>query len=287
MRAPSAAARALVAILALLLPACAADGRWFPAAPTPPSQDLPEDDRAAVMLAVEDFLDALAGSAGAGPLRKTVRGPLLQDWAGWLARAGSGASGPGTVEIRALRVVWVQDDVARADLDATVTFEAAGADAREVAFVGPVALARDADAAAGWAVSDLVREERPMSLAITVFQPPALGAEGGVEVEVRSLYRFATGTVANVRIRNATTGAVRMDRSPTLVQAAGRFIPATGASGPLLERVAAGASSEGWVEFHPFPLRWLPENVMLHLVDGTVVSVELPVEAFIPPTAEA
>lgn len=289
MRGPSTTVRILLMSLVVLVPSCAGDGRWFSGEPSPRAQEIPEVDRDAVTLAVEDFLDALAGKTGASSLPGTVRGPFLQDWAASVGRRGGEAAGGGTVEIRTLRVVTVQGDVARADLDATVTLGVPAdlAGTAEVTFAGPVALVRDAGAAAGWAVSDLVREDRPMSVAITVFQPPARGAGQGIEVEVRSLYRFATGTVANVSITNETSGGVRMDRRRTRVQAAGRFVGATGASGDLLEELPAGASPAGSVRFHPVPLQWLPEKVMVQLADGAVVTVDLPVEAFIPPTAEA
>lgn len=271
-------ARTFLALLTVLLSACGSEGRLAS----------PDPDRDAVRGAVVGFLDALAGRDEAHPLPSTIRGPLLEDWTAWLG------SGPelqgGAVRIRALRVAAIDGDVARAELDATVTVGRPGSDQhvgeREVTFRGPVALVRAPEAAGGWLVTDLVREGRPMSVAITVFDPPVQGVAGGIEVEVRSLYRFATGTVANLRISNGSEGTVRMDRPPTRIQAAGRFVGATAAAGPFLEAIASGTSREGSVGFHPVPLRWLPEKVMVHLEDGTVVTVELPVEAFVPPITE-
>lgn len=271
--------RALLVLLALLASGCGSDGR----------SASPDPERHAVRGAVVGFLDAVAGREDAPALSGAVGGLLLEDWAAWLEAEGPPRGG--TVEIRALRVGAIEGDVARVELDATVTVDRTGPDARlteeAITLEGPVALVRDGEAVGGWVVTDLVREGRPMSLAVTIFDPPVQGVSGGIEVEVRSLYRFGTGTVANVRIVNGSGGAVRVDRPPTRIQAAGRFVGATAAAGSFLEDMLPGATPEGSVAFHAVPLRWLPEKVMVHLVDGAVVTVDLPADAFIRSTTEA
>lgn len=287
--------RASALLLLGVLFACTPGEGGIPAAPGPsPTSSPASGDPARVDRAVRDFLDAFAaGAEDPGSLRRAVWGPLLEDWADWvgLGEPGSEASRSGSVDVRALRVVGIEGDVARAELDATVTLGLVGPEGRaaqeERLFRGPVALVRDPDASAGWAVSDLVREGRPMSLAITVFTGDAVGAGGGVEVEVRSLYRFESGTVANLRITNGAARPFRMDRPSSLVQAAGRFVGATAAPRRLLDPIAPGASVDGSVSFHAMPLAWLPEKVMLHHADGASVTVDLPEEAFIPRTSEA
>jgi hypothetical protein len=271
-------ARALLVLLALVGSACGSGGR-------PPS---PDPDRESVRVAVVGFLDALAGRDDAPALSSAVRGPLLEDWAAWLDRERPGQAG--AVEIRALRVAALDGDVARVDLDATVTIGRTGPDARvaeeEITLEGPMALVRDGEGL-GWLVTDLVREGRAMSLAVTIFDPPVRGAAGGVEVEVRSLYRFGTGTIADLRITNGSEEGIGVDRPPTRIQAAGRFVGATAAPGAFLEDILPGATPEGSVTFHAVPLRWLPEKLMVHLVDGAVVTVDLPAEAFIRAATEA
>ena len=248
-------------------------------------------DREAIEMTVVAFLDAFAGSDTEAALGETVSGPRLEDWTRWIERFGRPEESlrGGRVELGGVSVDRVQSNEAVVRVDATVTSTLHEPGGRVVrmprSFAGPMRLIRDPAAPFGWAVADLVRDGRPMSIAITVFDGAAEAEEGGIRVEVASLYRFSSGTFATLRISNASDEPVVVDRPRSLVQASGRFVGATATSDELASPIPPGASVEGAIDFHGIPLRWLPEGLALQFEGPFSVNVDLPFEAFLNPLA--
>lgn len=240
-------------------------------------------------MTVVAFLDAFSGSDADAGLGQTVSGQRLEDWTQWIERYGrpGEALRAGRVDLGGVAVDRVEGDVALVRVDAVVTstlHHPGGRVVREPRrFAGPMRLVREGAAPFGWAVADLVRDGRPMSIAITVFDGTAEVEEGGVGIEVASLYRFSSGTFATLRISNGTDDPLVVDRPRSLVQASGRFVGATAVSDELAAPIPPGASVEGAVDFHRIPLRWLPERVALHFEGPFSVTVDLPIEAFLSP----
>lgn len=274
--------RAGLVAFSLLLTACSSQG--------PTDQDVSSasrSDRQAIEETVTAFLHAFAGRSGSSGLDETVTGPRLEDWARSISlyEPFGERLRSGRVDLGSVVVDRLEDDAAFVRVDATVTATLHHPGGKVVRaprrFVGPMLLVRDAGARFGWSVADLVRDGRPMSLSITVFDERAQAADEGIGIEVVSLYRFSTGTFATFRITNDTDGPLVVDRPHSLIQAAGRFVGATRASDGFAMPIRPGASVEGALDFHRIPLRWLPEKVMLHFEGPRVVTVDLPAEAFL------
>jgi hypothetical protein len=260
-----------------------------------PERDPPPDpgfratfkDQVEVEEAVEEFLAAFAeGREDPGHLLGTVAGDRLRDWARWINRhrPEREAVRDGRVEVASIRVVEIGAGRARAVVDATVVQETVTEDGEPAEvdrrFNGPVLLLREGS---GWRVADLVRDGSPMSHAIAVFEDPPGAGRAGVRVEVRSVYRFLSGTVATLRIENDTDRRVVVDRRHSLIQAAGRWVGATGSTLEVGMAIPPGSAVEGSLAYHTIPIRWLPERVVVHFRRGPPpVAVDLPRASFLP-----
>lgn len=275
-------ARALVLAVALALAACTSE-EPPPGAPSGPTFQ----DRIEVEQAVESFLEGFAkGGEHPDALLASVTGDRLRDWAGWINRyrPEREAVRSGRVDLDSLRVESISGATAVAVVDATVlqpTRDEEG-ERRTVArsFNGPVELRRDAG---GWRVVDIVRDGAPMSYAIALFDEPASAEHDGVRVDVESVYRFRSGTVATVRIENGTDDPLRVDRIHSLIQAAGRWVGTIDVAGGLAAPIPPGAVIAGSFAYHPIPIRWLPERVFVHFTRGPEpIPVDLPREGFLP-----
>jgi hypothetical protein len=247
-------------------------------------------ENAAIRQVVVDFLDAYADSgSNTEPLARLVAGPHLEDWVYWLSVQNVGLQGllTGELELRDLRVLEIGEQVAAAAVDATVTLTipAEGGNERILRnFGSPILLARAAEDPISWQVVDATRDGRSMQDSITLFEEmPARVDEGGIEVEVVSLYRFASGTVANIRIHNATKRTLRVDRPHSILQVGGRFMGSTGLTGTLRVPLKPGDSIDGALNFDPIELMSNPERVMVHFHGDAapVATVNLPVDAFL------
>jgi hypothetical protein len=194
---------------------------------------------------------------------------------------GDEAALPATLDLRDLRLIDIRDDAAQVVLDAAMTHTDEAVEVTRL-MQSPMALVRDPMAPGGWSVVDAVRDGRPMRRSITLYQSAAVRTEE-LRLEVRSVYQFTSGTVANVRLTNGTSRPVSIDRPHSLVQAAGRFVGSTAATGRLLGPIPPGGTVEGAFRFHTVPLNWVPEKVMVHFLDAPtpVVSVDLPYEDFL------
>ncbi|HEX6261952.1 MAG TPA: hypothetical protein VF097_03785 [Actinomycetota bacterium] len=276
-------ARPIAVLLALALGACTAPADPAPTAPSGPTYR----DRVEVEAAVEAFLEGFAvGAEDPAELLASVAGDRLRDWARWINRyrPEREAVRAGRVEIESLRVESIRGSVAIAVVDATVHQPARDEEGnrRIVArsFNGPVELRRDAS---GWRVVDIVRDGAPMSYAIGIFDEPAAGEEAGIRVEVASVYRFRSGTVATIRIENGTGMPIVLDRTHSLIQAAGRWVGATAVAGDLDVPIPPGAAIEGSLAYHAIPIQWLPEKVFVHFLGGPEpIEVHLPRDGFLP-----
>lgn len=244
-------------------------------------------DRVEVEDAVEVFLAAFAeGREDPAELLGAVSGDRLRDWARWVSRyhPDREAVRGGRVEVAGIRVEEIRERTARAVVDATVVQDAV-TEAGELVevdrrFNGPVLLVREGGR---WRVADLVRDGSPMSHAIAVFDDSAQARADGVRVEVRSVYRFRSGTVANVRIENHSDRELVVDRRHSLIQAAGRWVGGTGSTDQLGMPIPPGWVVEGSLVYHTIPIRWLPERVFVHFLRGPEpLAVDLPRAAFLP-----
>jgi hypothetical protein len=246
-------------------------------------------ESAAIREVVVDFLRAYADSGSdTRPLARLVGGPHLEDWVYWLTVQNLGLQGriSGDLELRALRVLDVGDEAAAAAVDATVTLTLpaeAGLNRLRRRFGSPVILARAGDDPDTWRVVDATRDGRSMQESITLFEEiPARVDQEGIKVQVVSLYRFSSGTVANLRIQNTTRRALRIDAPHSILQVAGRFLGANGSTATLQRPIRPGSSIDGALNFPPLPLTSTPELVMVHFrgENAPVATVELPPEAF-------
>lgn len=275
--------RAFAIGAALLLGACTTSTDPTPRAPSGPTFQ----DQVEVEAAVEAFLEGFAqGGEHPARLLASVSGDRLRDWARWINRyrPDREAVRAGRVEIESLRVESISGSEAVAVVDATVYQPARdeGGNRRTVArsFNGPVELRRDAS---GWRVVDIVRDGARMSYAIGLFEEPASAEQAGVRVEVASVYRFRSGTVATVRIENGTSAPLRIDRTHSLIQAAGRWVGAVDVAGDLEGPIPPGEAIAGSFAYHAIPIQWLPEKVFVHFVRGPEpIPVDLPRDGFLP-----
>jgi hypothetical protein len=247
-------------------------------------------ENAAIREVVVDFLEAYAGSGSSTePLSRLVAGPDLEDWVHWLSVQNLGLAGrlTGELDLRALQVLEIGEQVAAAAVDASVTLTVAlesGVETSRRRFGSPILLAREADDPASWQVVDATRDGRSMQDSITLFEEvPARADEGGIQVQVVSLYRFTSGTVANIRIRNATKRALRVDGPHSVLQVGGRFMGSRGITGTLRLSLRPGDSIDGALNFPTVTLMNNPEIVMVHFHGdpAPVISVTLPEEAFL------
>lgn len=238
---------------------------------------------ARVRRAAVRFLQAYAESpSDVEPLRDAVVGDDLEEWVRWLKVQGRGISLTGSLDLRRLHVMNVQGDQAVVAVDAVVTFRVEGGGTAVRRFESPMMLARQGGL---WAVFDATRDGRTMQETISVLRPPASGQEGGIVVEVQSLFRFTTGTSVNVRVENRSADdAISLDPRQSLLQVAGVTLQGQASSAGLQQELAPGDSVEGILEFPQVPLDGLPERVGVALtgarVDGVVVN--LPAAAFEP-----
>jgi hypothetical protein len=288
----SVGARApLFLLVSLSLAGCGA-----PAEPSQPSAPVDPTrvatigvENAAIRQVVVDFLDAYADSGSdTGSLARLVTGPHLEDWVYWLSVQNLGLEGrlSGELDLRALRVLEIGEQVAAAAVDATVTLSVSaegGVDTIRRNFGSPILLARATEELTAWQVVDATRDGRSMQDSITLFdEVPARVDEDGIQIEVVSLYRFASGTVANLRIRNSTNQTLRVDVPHSVLQVGGRFLGATVSTPTLRVPLRPGASMDGALNFPPVTFMDNPELAMVHFHGNPapVVTVTLPVEAF-------
>jgi hypothetical protein len=251
-------------------------------------------ENAAIREVVVEFLEAYSQSGSdTRPLAQVVAGPHLEDWVHWLTVQNLGLQGSisGDLELRAFRVLEIGDEAAAAAVDATVTltFPAeAGVDRIRRTFGSPVILARSGEDRESWQVVDATRDGRSMQESITLFEEmPARVDRGGIQVQVVSLYRFSSGTVVNLRIRNGTGRTLRVDASHSILQIAGRFLGAMGSTTTLRLPVRPGNTVDGALNFDPLRLTSTPQLAMVHFrgKDAPVATVQLPAGAFALQTA--
>ncbi|HZA26264.1 MAG TPA: hypothetical protein VE915_01280 [Actinomycetota bacterium] len=248
-------------------------------------------ENAAIRQVVVDFLDAYAESGSdTEPLGQLVAGPHLEDWVCWLSVRNVGLEGllAGELDLRDLRVLEIGEQVAAAAVDATVTVTVpgeGGVDRIPRNFGSPVLLARAAEDPTSWQVVDATRDGRSMQDSITLFdEVPARADEDGIRIEVVSLYRFTSGTVANMRIRNGTNRTLRVDIPHSILQVGGRFHGAMQGTPTLRLSISPGDSVDGALNFPPVTLMSNPELVKVHFRGdpAPVATVTLPAEAFLP-----
>jgi predicted small lipoprotein YifL len=271
----------LLLSLFLFLPAC---GQGQPVS-LPPAQlvtegglELTEIRRAAVR-----FLEAYARSASnIEALKRAVVGQELEEWVYWLDVQNQDLGLSGDLSIDRLRVLNVAGDVATVGIDATVTFTLPEGGDLIRRFESPLMVARQGES---WSVFDATRDGRSMQESISVIDPPARDAHGGVTVEVGSVFRFTAGTAVNVLVLNGSAGTVKVDPQRSLLQV-GAFPPIRGraTSTSLQDEMRPGQEVEGMIEFPPIPLERAPNLVGVALrgreTEGVVVN--LPPEAFAP-----
>jgi hypothetical protein len=280
-------------LVSLSLASCGA-----PADPSQPSGAVDPDrlatagvENAAVREVVVDFLQAYADSGtSTETLARLVAGPDLQDWVYWLGVQNLGLQGrlTGELDLRALQVLEIGEEVAAAAVDATVTLMPPPIEGTQERiprnFGGPVLLARTASDPTSWQVVEATRDGRSMQDSITLFEDvPARVEEDGIGIDVVSLYRFASGTVANIRIRNETKRTLRVDMPRSVLQVAGRFLGATGATATLRVPLRPGDSIDGALNFDAVTFMNTVELLMVHFHGdpAPVVTVTLPAEAFL------
>jgi hypothetical protein len=270
----------LLAVL-LLLPAC---GGAAPGGPPGTARILGGRvlELAQVRRAAVRFLQAYANSdANVEPLRRAVVGEDLEEWVRWLEVQARGVSLTGSLDVRRLHVLQLDDNQALVAVDAVVTFQVEGGGTAIRRFESPLMLARRGGL---WAVFDATRDGRTMQETISVIQPAASGEDGGIAVQVRSLFRFTAGTSVNVRVTNRSDDPVSVSPRRSLLQVGGLTVPGRATSEDLQDPLAPGDSVEGILEFPQVPLDGMPELVGVALtgadVDGVVVP--LPPDAFEP-----
>jgi hypothetical protein len=195
------------------------------------------------------------------------------------------ARATGRVEVRALRVLQVREDVAAAAVDATITFTFVVDEGEEESviprtFQSPVILARR-NGPVSWAVVDVVRDGRSMTDSITILDPPVATRDRGVKVELVSVYRFTSGTVVNLKIENTGSRPIRIDRAGSVLQAAGQSLDPLGATASLSDPLPPGESVQGAFDFPNLALTVVPESLLLRLRgEPEPITLTLPAQAF-------
>jgi hypothetical protein len=259
----------LALVLGIVLAACTARSPGTQIPPQGRASSTAGLETAAIRETVMDFLKAYARSGETvEPLQQLVAGPELRDWVHWLGvqnRHLEQASGD--LEVRAVRTLQVRDDVAAAALDATVTFRfVADPDDEEAviprSFQSPVILTRREEPGS-WAVVDVVRDGRSMTDSITIFEPPVSVRSDGLVVEAVSVYRFTSGTVVNMRMRNVGPEPVRIDRERLVLQLAGEPVRPLGTTRTLSRHLPLDDLVQGAFDFPGVDLTAVPEGMLL------------------------
>jgi hypothetical protein len=241
----------------------------------------------AIRETILEFLDAYALSGETvQPLRRVVAGVEMRDWVHWVGVQNRHlVEATGRVEVRALRVLQVRDEVAAAAIDATITFTFVSGEGQDEAviprsFQSPMILARR-DGPGSWAVINVVRDGRSMTDSITVLDPPIVARRRGVVVELVSVYRFTSGTVVNMRVRNTGSRTVSVDRERSVLQVAGQVLQPLGSTASLSEPLPRRGSVQAAFDFPNMALTSVPESLLLRLLgEAEPIALAFPAEAF-------
>ena len=278
---------ALVLSVGLVLAACTSRSQELQIPPQGTAASTAGLETAAIRETVMEFLEAYARSGDTvEPLQRLVAGPELRDWVHWLGVQNRHLEqATGELEVRAVRILQVRGDVAAAALEATVTFTfVAERDDEEAtiprSFQSPVILTRR-DEPGSWAVVDVVRDGRSMTDSITVFDPPVSARSNGFVVEAVSVYRFTSGTVINLRMRNAGTGPVRIDRERSVLHVSGQPVRPLGTTRTLSRHLPLDDPVQGAFDFPGVELSAVPDGMLLRFHgDREPVTLAFPAEAF-------
>ncbi len=278
---------ALVFALGILLAGCTSRTRDVQIPPQGTASTTAGLETAAIRETVIEFLEAYARSGETvDPLGNLVEGPELRDWVHWLGVQNRHlVRASGELDLRAVRILQVRGEVAAAAVDATVTFTfVTNADQEEATiprtFQSPMILSRR-EGPASWAVLDVVRDGRSMTDSITVLQPPVSGRNDGLVVEAVSVYRFTSGTVVNVRLRNVGTEPVRIDRERSALQVGGQPLRPLGTTRTLAGSLPRDELVQGAFDFPEMELTTVPEGMLLRFHgDRKPLTLPFPAEAF-------
>jgi hypothetical protein len=278
---------ALVLALGIILPACSSRSRGVQIPPQGTESSTAGLETAAIRETVVEFLEAYARSGKTvEPLQRLVAGPELRDWVHWLGVQNRHLEAAnGELQIRAVRILQVRGDVAAAALDATVTFTFVTERNDEPSiiprsFQSPVILTRREEPGS-WAVVDLVRDGRSMTDSIIVFDPPVSARSDGLVVEAVSVYRFTSGTVVNVRMRNVGGEPVRVDRERSSLQLSGQPVRPLGTTRTLSRHLPLDDLVQGAFDFPGIELSAVPEGMLLRFHGNRdPVTLAFPAEAF-------
>lgn len=243
----------------------------------------------AIRESVVEFLEAYALSRESmESLGRTVQGPELRDWVHWVGVQNRHLpEATGRLDVQAIRVLQLQDPVALAAVDATVSFTFVNEEGQEEqgiprTFQSPVILTRR-PGSMSWAVADVVRDGRSMIESITVLNPPVTARHAGLAVELVSVYRFSSGTVVNLTFRNTGSRPVRIDRERSVLQVDGQTLQPEASTASLAEPIPAGGSLQAAFNFSGVPLTAVPEGLLLRLRgENEPISLRLPAEPFTP-----
>jgi hypothetical protein len=278
----------LLALVAIM-PACTGSDPEPLDAPPVPGEYRRSIETAAIRATVIDFLEAYARSgAGVEPLAEVVGSPDLRNWAYWLGVQNTGLDlvHGGEVEVRAIQVLQVTDRTAAVAVDATVTLLLESEDG-EIApspriFQSPFVLARTGPDPGSWVVVDAIRDGRSMQSSILLLRPPPEARGAGTEIEVDSFFQFSAGTVANLRVRNATREPLRVVPSRSLVQVGQRVLRGAAVTATFADPLAPGATVEGAINFPVMAPGDLPLALRVAMQGRTsrTVLVEIPPEAY-------
>ncbi|HEV8682452.1 MAG TPA: hypothetical protein VGS09_06735 [Actinomycetota bacterium] len=276
----------LVVLGALGLTACTSRSEGVRIPPEGTASSSAGLETAAIRETVLEFLEAYARSGETvKPLRDLVAGPELRDWVHWLGVQNRHLEqATGELEVRGVRVLQIQDDVAAAAVDADVSFTFMAEEGEETIlprnFQSPVILTR-LDGPASWAVLDVVRDGRSMTDSITLLDPPASARGEGLVVEVVSIYRFSAGTVVNLRVRNIGGDPVRIDRERTELQVGGMSLNPIGTTRTFARPLPHNELVQGAFDFDNVELTTVPEAMVLRFHgDREPIALAFPAEAF-------
>ena len=277
---------AFVLTLGILLTACTSRSPESQIPPQGTVSSMAGLETAAIRETVMEFLEAYARSGETiEPLRGLVAGPELRDWVHWLGVQNRHLDqATGDLEVRAVRVLQI-DDIAVAALDATVTFRfvADRGDQESTvprSFQSPVFLVRGEEPGS-WAVGDVVRDGRSMTESITIFEPPVSARSDGLVVEAVSIYRFTSGTVVNLRMRNVGDEPIRIDRERSVLQLAGQPVRPLGTTRTLSRQLPLDDPVQGAFDFPGVDLSAVPRGMLLRFHGNRdPVPLPFPAEAF-------
>ena len=272
-------ARAAIAWLPVLALAACAQQPAGPAAPIAPAQLAPGPalEASAARQAVVEFIDAYRGSPdhGVEALKQTVVGPDLRSWVRWLDVQHREFEGKirSAADIRDVEFIGTvtarRIPLASVGLSASVLFQFEPPDDDPIDLVrvldGPVTLIRTA--AGTYRVEDLLRNGVPMSDSIQPFRHQ-VRTEGGVTVDLDSLFMFPPKWQFNVIVENTTSRDIALDPAGAalFVDRADGFERIEGTLTPSLLTVPAGGSVEGLMVFQA---QRSADGRVLSLVYGT------------------